>query len=90
MLGNSMENLTALLPFRSQNGLKILLLIDSKDGGYWTYDNYFKEYKRFLLGPMNRQKLLKFSSLEDAQKEAIKIMEQEYEMIFVETIFDNW
>ena len=39
---------------------------------------------------MNRQKLLKFSSLEDAQKEAIKIMEQEYEMIFVETVFDNW
>ena len=41
------------------------------------------------LGPMNRQKLLKFSSLEDAQKETVKIMEQEYEMIFVETVFDN-
>nr|DAE25452.1 MAG TPA: hypothetical protein [Siphoviridae sp. ct6d71] len=32
MLGNSMENLTALLPLHSQNGLKILLLIDSKVG----------------------------------------------------------
>lgn len=70
--------------------IKTYYVLKSENGGYWTYDNYFEEYKRFLLGPMNRQKLLKFSSLEDAQKEAIKIMEQEYEMIFVETVFDNW
>lgn len=70
--------------------IKTYYVLKSENGGYWTYDNYFKKYKRFLLGPMNRQKLLKFSSLEDAQKEAIKIMKQEYEMIFVETVFDNW
>lgn len=70
--------------------IKTYYVLKSENGRYWTYDNYFKEYKRFLLDPMNRQKLLKFSSLEDAQKEAIKIMEQEYEMIFVETVFDNW
>lgn len=70
--------------------IKTYYVLKSENGRYWTYDNYFKEYKHFLLDPMNRQKLLKFSSLEDAQKEAIKIMEQEYEMIFVETVFDNW
>ena len=70
--------------------IKTYYVLKSENGEYWTYDNYFKKYKRFLLGPMNRQKLLRFSSLEDAQKEAIKIMEQEYEMIFVETVFDNW
>ena len=70
--------------------IKTYYVLKSENGEYWTYDNYFKEYKRFLLGPMNRQKLLKISSLEDAQKEAIKIMEQEYEMIFVETVFVYW
>lgn len=70
--------------------LKTYYVLKSENGGYWTYDNYFKEYRRLLLGPMNRQKLLRFSSLEDAQKEATKIIEQEYEMIFIETVFDNW
>ena len=34
--------------------IKTYYVLKSENGGYWTYDNYFKEYKRFLLGPMNR------------------------------------
>lgn len=56
--------------------IKTYYVLTSENEEYWTYDNYFKKYTRFLLTPLNRQKLLKFSSLEKAQKEASKIMEE--------------